>query len=453
MADPKPSVAGAAPSAGLSEEQRRMARLLRDSDFERPRPVYCVWEITLACDLACRHCGSRAGKARPNELSTEQCLAVVRELHELGVREVTLIGGEAYMRDDWDVIAKAITDRGMNCSITTGARNLTQERLDRAVAAGVGGISISIDGLEQTHDAQRGSEGAWAAAIDAARRVGASPIRLGFNTQINRLSLPELPGVAELLADVGGRAWQIQLTVPMGRAADRPDLLLQPYDLLELFPLLLWIRQNKLDPADIALYLSNTIGYFSPYEPLLRDQGEGGGHWSSCGAGQWGLGLEADGKIKGCPSLPSNGFTGGYLGRDKLEEVVANAPELRVIRERTVDDLWGYCRGCYYADTCKGGCSWMATMLFKKTGNNPYCIHRALQFEQQGLRERVVRVERAPGLPFDQGRFELVVEPIPPADGEAPSILGLPPELVTAVRATQRSVWDAATIRERLTRT
>jgi hypothetical protein len=33
--------------------------------------------------------------------------------------------------------------------------------------------------------------------------------------------------------------------------------------------------------------------------------------------------------------------------------------------------------------------------------------------KKKGMRERVVRVEEAPGLPFDRGKFELVVEPIP----------------------------------------
>jgi len=120
------------------EEQRARRKYVREitrADLDNPSPVYCVWEITLACDLGCKHCGSRAGKARPDELTTQQCLDVVAELDELGVREVTLIGGEAYLRDDWDQIAAEITRRGMSCSITTGARNLTQDRIDRAVAA------------------------------------------------------------------------------------------------------------------------------------------------------------------------------------------------------------------------------------------------------------------------------------------------------------------------------
>lgn len=431
----------------------KLARVPTAEDMDRPHPLYCVWEITLACDLGCAHCGSRAGDERPGELNTAQCLDVVRQLDEIGVREVTLIGGEAYLRDDWHVIAAEISRRGMRCSMTTGARNLTDERLQQAVDAGLRTISISIDGLERTHDAQRGAKGSWRAAVDAARRVAASPIRLATNTQINKLSMPELPAIADLLGEIGSKAWQIQLTVPMGRAADRPDLLVQPTDLLELFPLLVWINETKLKPSGVKLFPGNNIGYFGPYERLLRYGGVNGAHWQGCSAGQWSIGLEADGKIKGCPSLPSNDWTGGYLPDDDLAATIANATELKFIRERTVEDLWGYCRTCYYADICKAGCTWTSHVFFGRSGNNPYCIHRALQHEAKGLRERLVRAEAAPGDPFDHGRFDIVVEPLPDdVNPEAPSVGDVPLDLVTALQTDAGSIWDKATIIDRLRR-
>ncbi len=71
------------------------------------RPVVAVWELTLRCDLACNHCGSRAGHARARELSTEECLKVADELARFGVKEVSLIGGEAYLHPGWlEVVAR-----------------------------------------------------------------------------------------------------------------------------------------------------------------------------------------------------------------------------------------------------------------------------------------------------------------------------------------------------------
>ena len=416
-------------------------------------PLYCVWEITLACDLGCGHCGSRAGKARPDELSTDEALDVVDQLAALGLNEVSLIGGEAYLRDDWHIIAAAITDRGMRCSMTTGARDLDQRRVDLAAEAGIKAISISIDGLERTHDVLRGARGAWQAATDAARRVADSPIGLGVNTQINRLTMPELPALADLLVDLGAGAWQVQLTVPMGRAADRPQILVQPYELLELFPLLVWIKQTRLAPHKIQLQPGNNIGYFGPYEHLLRPGGHRGAIWDGCKAGTRVLGLEADGKIKGCPSLPSTRFTGGNIRDAAIADVVENARELTSIGERDESDLWGYCGDCYYGDHCMAGCTWTSDAIMGRPGNNPYCIHRALRFDNEGLRERLIKVEDAPGVPFDTGRFDIVTEPRPDAAPElVDTILGIPAEEVTALPHDAESAWDLDHLRRAMRR-
>ena len=82
-------------------------RFFTDADRRDYTPVHVVWEITLACDLKCQHCGSRAGRRRPDELTTAECLDLVAQLARLGTREVTLIGGEAYLRRDWVEIVRA----------------------------------------------------------------------------------------------------------------------------------------------------------------------------------------------------------------------------------------------------------------------------------------------------------------------------------------------------------
>ncbi|MFK7988536.1 MAG: radical SAM protein [Sandaracinaceae bacterium] len=410
---------------------------------------YCVWEITLKCDLGCRHCGSRAGKARPDELSTEECLDIVRQLDEIGVREVTLIGGEAYLRDDWDIIAKALVDRGLRVGITTGGRNFDADRVKRAVDAGISTISVSIDGLERTHDLQRGARGSFRAAVETAERVAKSPMRLATNTQINRLSMPELVAMSDLLHELGSKAWQVQLTVPMGRAADRPELLLQPFDLLELFPLLAWIKREKLTPRGIRIFPGNNVGYFSHYEEQLRYGGDGGTHWASCGAGTSCMGIEADGAIKACPSLPTEQYTGGHSRERSVAEVLEQTEQLTHIGKRTRDDLWGFCNGCYYADVCKAGCTWTAQVLMGKPGNNPYCIHRQLEHERNGVHERLVKVEAAPGDPFDHGRFETVLEPIEETD-DKPTILGVDIETVMNLTTQSRGIIDEAEGKHRL---
>lgn len=435
------------------EQPKDFARFAELSAPEQVVPRYCVWEITLACDLGCKHCGSRAGNIRNEELSTEQCLDVVKQLKDGGFTEVTLIGGEAYLREDWDIIASAITKSGMACTMTTGGRGMNEERVKRAEDAGLRHISFSIDGLEKTHDAQRGVPGSWRAAIDGAERVAKTSMGVGMNTQINRLSLPELPALSQLLIDLGALGWQIQITVPMGRGADRPGMLLQPYDLLDVFPLLAWIKNQRLTPAGARLFPGNNIGYFGPFEEILRYGGSSGTHWSGCKAGKNCVGIEADGKIKGCPSLPSDHFTGGYTQTESIMDVLHNSKEVNHTRLRNREDLWGYCKECYYADVCMGGCTWTSHCTMGKAGNNPYCIHRAMEYEAKGFHEHLIRTAPPPGLPFDHGVFDTRLHPLPDINDQAPpTILGIPLETILALHWKDGSIWTDEERRAKLKR-
>ena len=402
------------PIAPLAEPSRKkklpLAAETRPID-QRWTPLYAVWEITLRCDLACRHCGSRAGRTRPDELSTAEALDLVAQMADLGCDEVTVIGGEAYLRDDWTEIVRAIRTRGMHASMTTGGRGLSREVVRAGKEAGLESVSVSVDGLEETHDALRGVKGSFASAMAALENLAAEGLPASANTQIGRVSLREIPAVFERLVAARIHSWQVQLTVAMGRAVDEPELLLEPYQLLEVMPMLARIKQ-RADEAGIRVWPGNNIGYFGPYESRLRGTLPRG-HLSSCGAGRSTLGIEANGDIKGCPSLPTADYVGGNIREHRLRDIWERAAPLRFTRDRTVDDLWGPCRTCYYADTCRAGCSWTSHVLFGRPGNNPFCHHRALEFLREGKRERLVRVEAAPGTPFDHGRFDVVLEAYP----------------------------------------
>ena len=407
---PRPRTLPIAPAAAPARRNLPLAEHARPIDH-RWQPVYAVWEITLRCDLSCRHCGSRAGRARPEELNTDEALDLVRQIAELGTKEVTLIGGEAYLRDDWTTIAREVRARGMDCTMTTGGRGLSYERAVAARDAGIRSVSVSVDGLEATHDALRGVPGSFRAAFDAMANLRRAGVHFSANSQFGRTSLREMPALFDLLSEAGIHSWQTQLTVAMGRAVDEPELLLEPFQMLEVMAMLARLKPVS-DARKVRIWPGNNIGYFGPYETLLRGTLPRG-HMASCGAGRSTLGIEADGTIKGCPSLPTSEYAGGNIREHSLKDVWERAAPLRFTRDRTVDDLWGHCSDCYYADTCRAGCSWTAQVLLGRPGNNPYCHHRALELLRAGRRERVVRVQPAPGEPFDHGLFDIVEEDWP----------------------------------------
>lgn len=379
-------------------------------DILKRVPVSVVWEITLACDLACQHCGSRAGRRRRDELTTAEALDLVDQIAELGARSVGLIGGEAYLRKDWLQIVAAVRAHGMECDLQTGGRNLSEEKVAQAVAAGLTGVGVSLDGIGATHDRLRGVIGSFEMALAAMRRVRAHGLQVGVNTQINRETLHQLPELMDIVIDAGANNWQLAITTAMGNAADHPEMLLQPYDMLEVLPLLARLAEEGRERG-LFIQPASNIGYFGPHESRLRNVVNEEIHFHGCNAGDTVMGIEADGTIKSCPGLPSP-YAGGNIRGRRLRDIWENADPIAFNRRRTIDDLWGYCRGCYYAETCMAGCTWTAHALMGRAGNNPMCHHRALDFEKRGLRERLVKVKDATGKSFDHGEFEIVVEPV-----------------------------------------
>ena len=399
-------------------DARPIPRMRTDDDFVRHVPVHVVWEITLACNLHCQHCGSRAGKRRPGELTTEQALEVVESLARLGTREITLIGGEAFLRKDWTEIVRAIRSHGIYCAMQTGGWAFTPRRLEDGIAAGLQGVGVSIDGLREMHDRVRGMRGAYDNALEVLRRARDTGLNRSVNTQIGPQTPPQMRELMHTVIEAGARQWQLQLTVAMGNAVENDGLLLQPHQLHTLFPLLAELADEGAR-RDFTLIVGNNIGYFGPYEHRLRGIINPEVHWTGCSAGQTVIGIEADGTVKGCPSLPTIGYTGGNVKELTVEDIWNTAPEIHFGRLRGKDDLWGFCRGCYYADVCRAGCTWTSHSLLGRPGNNPYCHHRVLELRKQGLRERIRKVENAAQASFATGRFELILEEIP-ADESQP---------------------------------
>src|SRR5580704_16071202 len=191
-------------------------------------PVYVVWEITLACNLKCIHCGSRAGHRRARELSTAECIDVVRQLAELGTREISVIGGEAFVRKDWLTIVRAIRDHGMDCTMQTGGYKLSREMIEAAAAAGLLGLGVSVDGLKPLHDRLRGVGGSYEEALRVLNDCRDVGLVASVNTHTNATIIRELQQVIDVFIDAVANYWQIQLKVAIGNPVDHDDILLYP---------------------------------------------------------------------------------------------------------------------------------------------------------------------------------------------------------------------------------
>ena len=361
----------------------------------RPRNV--VWELTLACNLRCAHCGSRAGEARKDELTTAECLRVAGELADLGAEHVTLSGGEPTLRADWEAIARALVDRGVRVNLITNgwtrttadARALAQ----RAREAGLSNVGVSLDGLEPVHDLVRG-KGTFARTSVTVRELVAAGLQVGVLTTIHRLNLAGLEAIRDYAGELGATLWRAQLGKPMGNLSDRAAWTLAPEDLLTLLPRL---AKMKKSPGP-AVFVGDSIGYYGPHDKVLRGRGWRGRDecWRGCQAGMQALGIEADGGLKGCLSLQAkpggcDPFVEANVRDAPLAELWSRPGMFAYNRDFDRASLGGFCASCSHAGLCRGGARCVAAAFTGALAEDPYCYHRVASLARGDWRRDLVQ--------------------------------------------------------------
>jgi radical SAM protein with 4Fe4S-binding SPASM domain len=350
---------------------------LRKSGKFHPR--FCVWELTLACNMRCIHCGSYAGKTRSDELTLEEALRVADDLARLGNQRLTLSGGELLLRDDWHLIADRLIRRGVRVGIITNGF-LLERHLDRIRKLRLEVIGISIDGGRQTHDEIRRIPGSFDRVVSAFRDLK----RMGFYTaaitSVCKMNLGELDEIHDILAPLGVRAWQIQTIFGGGRMREHRDLLPEPHDLSRIAAFI----ARKRRASSINVFPADCIGYYTPLEEQIRDQ-----PWSGCYAGCLVVGIESNGNVKGCLSLApelleNNPFVEGNVRRRSLADIWNDRDAFAYNRKFKTSLLRGFCRRCPHKKKCRGGCTAMAYYVTGSKYDNPYCIHR-VEEENPGI--------------------------------------------------------------------
>jgi radical SAM protein with 4Fe4S-binding SPASM domain len=360
-----------------------MINLLRKYGF---KPRLAVWELTLGCNLRCRHCGSRAGSARKDELLLHEALRLCDELADLGCKFMTLSGGEPLMRRDWPIIAERLIDRGVTTGMISNGILWNDSVAKTVKTVGLESMAFSLDGLTESHEYQRRVPGQYKQVLDAIDSCKRHGLRVTAVTTINARNLPELEAVRELLAEHGVDRWQVQFATPTGNMANHRSLMMDPEDLLHAIPLIARMCRDGRTPK---VYPGHDVGYYGEPEEALREPSSSIPFWTGCSAGCSVIGIESNGNIKGCLSLPSSlndedRFNEGNVRQSSLKEIWERPGAFAYNREFTVDQLSGFCKTCEYAEVCRGGCTWTT---FAETGSavrdNPYCYWRQLKLAEQ----------------------------------------------------------------------
>jgi radical SAM protein with 4Fe4S-binding SPASM domain len=329
-------------------------------------PQNTVWEITFACNMRCLHCGTAAGRIRPEELTSDEALALIDELAELGCQLLTLSGGEPLLRKDWRELARRSKQNGIKTFLISNGYIVDQKIVDDFKEIGFDNVGISFDGTEPTHNYIRQRPDSYKNAFNAMKLLSANDVRFCSVTQVSNINLGELDQIRELLIDAGCKLWRIQMTTDTGRMSR--DLVLT----LDNYPKLIdkLLEFKKMDEA-ITIDVGENIGYYGCKGTGLYD----GMPYLGCYAGTRVLGIESDGKVKGCLSMPEE-FVEGNIRDSSLTEIWNNPDGFAYNRKFTRETASGACYHCHYLPLCRGGCTTTSISATGERANNPFCMYQ-----------------------------------------------------------------------------
>jgi len=318
-------------------------------------PVNLTWEVTLACNLRCRHCLSSSGRPAARELDTAEALSAVEQIHEAGVFQVNFGGGEPFLRPDFEEILAACHERGLVTCISTNGTLFDRARVQRLSRSGLVAIQVSLDGARrETCDAIRG-EGTFAEALHALRLLAESPIPTSINTVLTGPNADEIPALHQLAGSLGV-ALRVSRFRPSGRGAVDWEVL----------------RPSAAQLLAFSAWLSTEAGvrtgdsFFS-----LTSQERQGLGLNLCGAAKLTCCLGPRGELYPCAFLQRREFRAGSLRRQSFQEIWDDSPVYRSFRELRIHS----CEECQRFDQCHGGCPAVAYHLGRGVGGgDPECL-------------------------------------------------------------------------------
>jgi len=253
---------------------------------------------------------------------------------------VVLTGGEPLLRADIESCGREIRKRGVRWSMVTNGYLYDQQKHISLLNSGLGALTISLDGLEDTHNWLRNKKDSFS-KVDQAIGLAASSSRLNFDvvTCVNTRNFHELHAIFDYLTEKKVKAWRLFTIVSIGRAKDNPELFLTDIQFKKLMDFI--SEKRKLKQIDVKF---SCEGYVGQYESKVRDQ------FFFCRAGINIGSVLIDGSISACPNIDRT-FSQGNIYKDNFQEIWET--RYQVFRDRSWTKT-GQCANCADYSACLG---------------------------------------------------------------------------------------------------
>jgi SynChlorMet cassette radical SAM/SPASM protein ScmE len=343
--------------------------------------------ITNRCNLRCRYCYhfESAGDV-DGDLSTGEWSRFFEELNRCAVTEVTLAGGEPFMREDLKEIINGIVKNRMRFAILSNGTLITDEMAAFLASTGrCNHVQISIDGsMPESHDVMRG-KGSFAKAVRGLMTLRRHGVPVAVRVTIHRKNVNDLEGIAKLLLeDLRISSFGTNSAGAMGLCRKNAEMVqLTTEDrILAMETLLRLNRKYNGRIQAMAGPLAEAKGWLDMEEARLtgKQLTPTRGYLTGCGCYKSSLSVRADGTITPCTMLSHIEL--GRINRDDLGEIWRDHDGLKALRERHLIPLgqFSFCEGCPYVDHCTGNCPGLSyTMVGEVNHPSPdACLRKFL---------------------------------------------------------------------------
>lgn len=344
-------------------------------------------DISNRCNLRCKYCYYYSGPGDTGQdLPLEEWLTFFDELGRCAVMDVSIAGGEPFLRKDLRQVIESVVRNRMRFSILSNGTLITDEMAGfLAQTRQCNYVQVSIDGSKpEIHDLGRGA-GNFMKAVRGIQILRTHKVPVTVRVTISRYNVDDLENIAHfLLEEIGLPSFSTNSSGYMGLCRQNSDLQLTAEDHSRAMEILIKLTQQYNGRISALAGPLANAKHWTQMEQARQEGRESlprGGYLFGCTGMMSKMAILADGTMVPCNQLSH--ITLGRINQDDLKDVWQNHPEMKRLRERLEIPLsdFEFCQDCDYIPYCTGNCPALAyTLLGKDNHPSPdACLKRFLE--------------------------------------------------------------------------
>ncbi|MDZ4179608.1 MAG: radical SAM protein [Coriobacteriia bacterium] len=320
------------------------------------RPSEVIWNITNRCNLLCDHCYMAAdGHAKPDQLTDEETIEIIRQMGESKVPLLFLSGGEPMMRPNfWEMLDEA-RKYGIQVTISTNATLIDRDVAKRLKTAGVSYIATSLYGPDEFHDALVKVPGTRKRVVEAIKILREEGVGVAVKTAVSKDTWPFIYDLIQESKDLDAGLIYLCDLITSGRSEDGEDSRITAAQWRELADFIL--DDSIATIASGVKGLEYDIGAMPSFVPYVAERLVEKGYdisktterlkiMTACPVGKGHMNINSEGGIMPCQFAQD--WTVGNIRDTTVQKAVEELFKLRHV------PITGKCGECEYVGICYG---------------------------------------------------------------------------------------------------